>query len=123
MDTPLNDATSHMVKLLPSDIIILATDGLSDNLWDPEILAEVTGITESGQSTIQRPIQDIADSLCKRARTIGEDEWGESPFMVCSPNPLSDFSQEKSIMEGLPFQGGKLDDISIIVAQAELDEE
>jgi len=26
-------------------------------------------------------------------------------------------------MEGLPFHGGKLDDISIVVAKAELDEE
>ena len=31
--------------------------------------------------------------------------------------------QEKAIMEGLPFQGGKLDDISVIVARAELDED
>ena len=31
--------------------------------------------------------------------------------------------QEKAIMEGLPFHGGKLDDISIVVAKAELDEE
>jgi serine/threonine protein phosphatase PrpC len=83
MDTPLNDATSHMFNLLPSDTIVLATDGLSDNLWDQEILAEAAGITESGQSTIRRSIQDIADSLCKRARTVGEDQWGESPFMVC----------------------------------------
>ena len=31
--------------------------------------------------------------------------------------------QEKAIMEGLPFHGGKLDDISVIVARAELDED
>jgi len=79
-DTPLNDATSHVVKLLPSDTIILATDGLGDNLWDQEILSEVSGDNESG--TPKRSIQDIADTLCKRARAIGEDQWGESPFMV-----------------------------------------
>jgi protein phosphatase PTC7 len=79
-DTPLNDATSHVVKLLPSDTIILATDGLGDNLWDQEILSEVSGDNESG--TPKRRIQDIADTLCKRARTVGEDQWGESPFMV-----------------------------------------
>lgn len=85
-DTPINDATSHVVKLLPSDTIILATDGLGDNLWDQEILAEVTGITESGTTNPKRSIQDIADSLVKRARTVGEDKWGESPFMVI-PSP------------------------------------
>ena len=88
-DTPINDATSHVVKLLPSDTIILATDGLGDNLWDQEILAEVTGITESGTTNPKRSIQDIADSLVKRARTVGEDKWGESPFMVIpSPNGI-----------------------------------
>ena len=85
-DTPLNDATSHVVKLLPADTIILATDGLGDNLWDQEILAEVTGITESETTYRRRSVQEIADSLMKRARTVGEDKWGESPFMVA---PLS----------------------------------
>ena len=83
-DTPLNDATSHVVKLLPSDTIILATDGLGDNLWDEEILAEAAGLTESGVSSPRRTVQDVADSLCKRARAVGEDKWGESPFMVYS---------------------------------------
>jgi serine/threonine protein phosphatase PrpC len=70
------------VKLLPSDTIILATDGLGDNLWDPEILTEASGTTEPGVPSRKRSIQDIADSLCKRARAVGEDKWGESPFMV-----------------------------------------
>jgi protein phosphatase PTC7 len=74
-DTPIHDATSHVVNLLPSDTIVFATDGLSDNLWDQEILGEVTG---------KRPVQDIADSLLKRSRTVGEDQYGESPYMVFS---------------------------------------
>jgi protein phosphatase PTC7 len=80
-DTPLKDATSHIINLLPSDTIVLATDGLADNLWEEEILTEVAGITETG-NTKKRIVQEIADSLCKKARSVGEDKYGESPFMV-----------------------------------------
>ena len=88
-DTPLNDATSHAINLLPSDTIILATDGLGDNLWDHEILAEAAGITEPGPPKPRRTVQDIANSLCQKARAVGEDQWGESPFMVSCPIPDS----------------------------------
>jgi len=71
---------------LPSDKIILATDGLGDNLWDQEILDETTtAVVDSnggGGGPRKKGIQEIADSLVKRARTVGEDKWGESPFMV-----------------------------------------
>jgi hypothetical protein len=83
-DTPLNDATSHVVNLLPSDTIVFATDGLSDNLWDEEILAEVANLNESGATGTERSVQDIADSLLQRARAVGEDQYGESPYMVNS---------------------------------------
>jgi serine/threonine protein phosphatase PrpC len=79
VDTPLQHATSHILKVLPSDVIVVASDGLSDNLWDQEILVEVAGLDGKNQS-----VQDIADALCKRARAVGEDQWGESPFMVPS---------------------------------------
>jgi protein phosphatase PTC7 len=85
-DTPLHDATSHVLKLLPSDIIVLASDGLSDNLWDQEILVAIAGLNEDAT---KQSVQDIADVLCKRARAVGEDEWGESPFMVCLVFPFN----------------------------------
>src|SRR5277367_5517035 len=104
IDTPLNDATSHVVKLLPSDTIILATDGLGDNLWDQEILSEVSGDRESG--TPKRRIQDIADTLCNRARTVGEDKWGESPFMVpCLPRFVVLTSRKKLLWRDFRFMG------------------
>lgn len=123
VDTPRQDATSHVIKLLPSDKIILATDGLGDNLWDQEILDEATAVVDVDGTPKKKSIQNIADSLVNRARTVGEDKWGESPFMVSSFPGLSGINgyQEKAIMEGLPFHGGKLDDISIVVARAELD--
>jgi len=82
-DTPIQDATSHVVRLRPFDTIIIATDGLGDNLWDEEILAEAAGITESGEASLpRRSVQEIANALCTKARAVGEDKWGESPYMV-----------------------------------------
>lgn len=81
-DTPLHDATSHVINLLPSDTIVFATDGLSDNLWDEEILAEVANMNETGVTGTQRSVEQIADMLLKQARTVGEDQYGESPYMV-----------------------------------------
>jgi len=97
VDTPLQDATSHIVKLRASDTILLVTDGLSDNLWDEEIRAEVSGpqppakkaassSSSSEVAPVKPGIQQLADSLCKRARAVGEDQYGESPYMVLPPS-------------------------------------
>lgn len=37
----------HTIPAYPNDILILASDGLSDNLWDAEILDEVTRVRQS----------------------------------------------------------------------------
>lgn len=99
VDTPLQDATSHIIKLHASDTILLATDGLSDNLWDEEIRAEVSGTTpvatkkpsssSSPEAPVKPGIQQVADSLCQRARAVGEDQYGESPYMVLPPSRTS----------------------------------
>ena len=45
----------------------------------------------------------IASLLLKKAREVAEDTKRYSPF------------QEKAIQEGLYYQGGKMDDITIVV--------
>jgi hypothetical protein len=104
VDTPGQDATSHVIKLLPSDKIILATDGLADNLWDQEILDEATSIDSTTGK--KKGIQDIAENLVKRARTVGEDKWGESPFMVHPPLFIGVDAPGKSNYGGSPVSWG-----------------
>jgi len=56
-------------------------------------------------------------SSCRWRRSVwGIPIYGKQLSRTCADE------QERAVMEGLPFQGGKLDDISIVVARADLDE-
>ncbi|RCH79019.1 hypothetical protein CU098_006373, partial [Rhizopus stolonifer] len=114
-DSP-TDAQQFTVKIEEGDIIILGSDGLFDNLYDDEILEEVqncmdqqmTGADkEEGHKACMNKMtpQSISDTLALRARIVSEDP----------DNPSSPF-QVRAMHEGLYYQGGKADDISVLVA-------
>ncbi|KAI8089595.1 phosphatase 2C-like domain-containing protein [Halteromyces radiatus] len=119
-DSPM-DAQQFTIKVEEGDILILASDGLFDNLYDDEIMEEVQNCIEQGneqkkgsteeQSTTIIPIQEISDALAFRAKIVSEDP----------DNPTSPF-QVRAMHEGLYYQGGKADDISVVVAVINRDE-
>jgi serine/threonine protein phosphatase PrpC len=92
-DTPVANAVVSRVELEEGDIIIMATDGLPDNLWD----GEIADICAEGTSS-------LADRLVRAAKKIAIDPFAESPYM------------ERGIDEGLSMEGGKYDDISVVTA-------
>ncbi|KAG2226211.1 hypothetical protein INT45_003356 [Circinella minor] len=108
------DAQTFDIKVEKGDVIVLGTDGLFDNLFDKEILsivrAHVNAYTIPGSG--QRPPrllnfnpQKLSDALAARARSVSEDRRNmDSPF------------QTQAINEGYFHQGGKSDDISVVVA-------
>ncbi|KAI8140827.1 phosphatase 2C-like domain-containing protein [Fennellomyces sp. T-0311] len=108
------DAQTFDISVEKGDIVILGTDGLFDNLFDKEILsivrAHVNAYTIPGSG--QRPPrllnfnpQKLSDALADRARAVSEDRRNmDSPF------------QTQAINEGYFHQGGKSDDISVVVA-------
>ncbi|KAI7848188.1 phosphatase 2C-like domain-containing protein [Circinella umbellata] len=127
-----SDAQQFSIKIEEGDIIILATDGLFDNLFDDEILEEVQNCikeyeqSEDGQKENEEKKSDsssttttmsttttssttvpqlISDALAIRARIVSEDPG----------NPSSPF-QCRAMHEGMYYQGGKADDISVLVA-------
>lgn len=95
-DTPAANAVVDKVELEEGDIVILATDGLPDNLWDTEI-ADICAAAGKG-------VGGLADKLVNAAWKIAIDPFGESPYM------------ERGIDEGLSMEGGKYDDISVVTA-------
>ncbi|CAO3669239.1 unnamed protein product [Rhizopus stolonifer] len=111
-DSP-NDAQQFTVKVEEDDIVVLGSDGLFDNLFDDEILEEIKNSTEHPDSdhTTTTP-QTISDALLHRARVVSED----------TDNPTSPF-QVRAMHEGLYYQGGKADDISVIVAIVKKDDQ
>ncbi|KAL0064653.1 hypothetical protein AAF712_008351 [Marasmius tenuissimus] len=73
--TPANTVTSAQSFTLPvqaDDILILASDGLSDNLWDEDVIDEVNRFRQGGWLN-SAAIQDTsaADSLLRRRTLAG----------------------------------------------------
>jgi protein phosphatase PTC7 len=121
-DSPLQNAVVDEVGIEEGDIVLAMTDGVVDNLWEHEIVENVSESVrrwENGegrdagrrghQSTSQGSGEDggitfVAEELVSAAKVIAQDPFAESPFM------------EHAIEEGLASEGGKLDDISVVAA-------
>ncbi|CAO3598193.1 unnamed protein product [Absidia cylindrospora] len=105
-DSPM-DAQQFTIKVEEGDIMILASDGLFDNLYDDEIMEEVQQCIEKDPSSSlsETTTQAISEALAFRAKVVSEDP----------DNPTSPF-QVRAMHEGLYYQGGKADDITLIVA-------
>ncbi|CAG8435769.1 6478_t:CDS:2 [Scutellospora calospora] len=95
------DSQEFKIKIQKGDIIILGSDGIFDNLFEEDILEE---IAMSQRSSLKVDPQVISDSLAWRAKAASEDINNISPF------------QSRAMHEGLYYQGGKRDDISVLVA-------
>lgn len=96
-----------MISYFPK-LIILASDGLTDNLFDKDILRTVSHFVGLSSSIQECPLQDLASSLCHQARDVYE-----CGLSVCTP------LQQKYIEEGHSWAKqmtrGKLDDVTVVV--------
>jgi hypothetical protein len=100
-DTP-KDTQSFVVKIQEGDIVVLGSDGLFDNVFDEEIVDIVDSLTKAKPEDSDPQL--IADALLKRAREVAEDSrFASSPF------------QSRAIQEGFYYQGGKVDDMTVLV--------
>ncbi|CDS07785.1 hypothetical protein LRAMOSA01734 [Lichtheimia ramosa] len=105
-----SDAQQFSVKIEEGDVLIVASDGLYDNLFDDEILEEVQACIRDGEQGQSIP-QLISESLSQRAKIVSED----------INNPASPF-QSRAMHEGMYYQGGKADDITVLVAMIKREE-
>lgn len=109
-DTPAASSLLTTLDLLPGDMLVSSTDGLSDNVYPSQILEVIESETKAGEKAGQGKYDDddlsrMTKRLCGLAREKMADEWGESPF------------GDKAICEGIGFMGGKKDDVSILVSR------
>lgn len=111
-DSP-KDAQEFNVKIEEGDIVILGTDGMFDNVFDEDVVAIVQSYLRSvgGQPNSLEP-QQLTDALLRRAREVAEDtRYASCPF------------QSRAIDEGVYYQGGKMDDITVVVGIVKMDED
>jgi len=97
------------IRVRTGDLIVAATDGVFDNLFDHQVQALVArhlgGAWRSG-AAVEPQLQGLATSIVKTAQRIGQQEDQRD---VITPFALAAHS------EGLSFRGGKLDDTTVVV--------
>ncbi|KZW01488.1 protein serine/threonine phosphatase 2C [Exidia glandulosa HHB12029] len=127
-----SDAQSIVLKVQPDDIVILSSDGMSDNLWDEDVLDEVQKFASDVNDTSLGPAAStirkhtmpalLSEALCSRAKRASESRPARHPVRTLEPVvdardldcdlPFARRARE----EGIKFSGGKADDISVLVA-------
>lgn len=95
-------AARYKVELQPGDVIVAGTDGLWDNCFHNEILAVIRHCVDSGI-----PADKTAQMMAHYARHRAADTKFASPFAYAA------------YQANIRFLGGKMDDITVIVAFVE----
>jgi len=109
-DQPEQSAVST-VQLQEGDVVVLGSDGLFDNLFPHEIAAAAAHAGPPPASLwarLTRPSLDVrrtADLLLQRALIASQDRSRDTPF------------SQDALKYGLQYNGGKPDDITVIVAR------
>jgi protein phosphatase PTC7 len=100
-DSP-NDADCVELELQPGDVVVASTDGVGDNLFPEEIVSIVReGLTLGKSET------EMATRIAQVASSRANSTVGRSPFSV------------NAQQSGYEYSGGKLDDITVVVAIVE----
>ncbi|KAL5209037.1 hypothetical protein ABZP36_004660 [Zizania latifolia] len=99
-DDPLKLVQKYNIDLQEGDVIVTATDGLFDNVYEQEIAAVISKSLEAGLKPTE-----IAEFLAARAKEVGRSASGRSPF------------SDAALSFGyLGYSGGKLDDVTVVVS-------
>jgi len=100
------DAAKQTIQVQEGDVLVTATDGLFDNLFDAQILEIVESALHKKTLAQFEPLE-VSNRLVKAASEVATDTRSCSPF------------ETKALEQGLFFQGGKMDDISVVVSIVE----
>ncbi|BFG31177.1 hypothetical protein CerSpe_174510 [Prunus speciosa] len=99
-DCPKAAEEFEVEELRPGDIIVLGTDGLLDNIFASEIEEVIVAYEVSGQDC-----EDLASYIANLALYNSLDKYNVSPF------------QMEARKAGREHVGGKIDDITVVVAR------
>jgi protein phosphatase PTC7 len=97
------EGATTRIEVLPGDVVVLASDGLGDNVTEDEIGERLVDL----QRTVAQREQFVtsaAETLTVKANLYGADQERQSPFEIHARE------------SGVNFTGGKLDDVTVVVA-------
>jgi len=93
------DGTCDRVGLAPGDVLVLATDGLWDNVWERDVERIVAA---AGRAKGEAAVEGLAAALAETAAANGGNAQFLSPFAA-------------AVRElGHAYTGGKLDDVTVV---------
>ena len=103
-DTPAN-ADLYSAACLPGDLVIVGTDGMFDNLFIGDIAAYLSKDSRSKPGpNLAGNLQSLTHDLAMLAYNTSRDQKAKTPFA------------KGANKNGYTHQGGKMDDITIVVA-------
>lgn len=104
---PSEIAWVEAVKLQENDIVLMCSDGISDNLYESEIVEYVDeGLNRKGLD-----LRQCANYLLSKAKAVAFDDYAFTPYNErVNALPKEKFGNKVSV-------GGKLDDMSICMAR------
>ncbi|KAL1956336.1 hypothetical protein VTO42DRAFT_7419 [Malbranchea cinnamomea] len=116
VDTPRQNAVLTVLELEEDDIVVAVSDGVTDNLWEHEVSKVVLDSVQHWASKEDHTLEETdigkggdmvyaAQQLLLSAREVAQDPFAQTPYM------------EKALGDGLAIEGGKMDDISVVLAR------
>lgn len=112
------DGTTLEFELKTGDIIVMASDGVFDNVHDRQILSLTRGVSEG-----ETDVNSLAEKIAVLANNVSYDINADTPYSRAVQNEYDNLKKEGRSLSsmGFPatssplvFKGGKLDDISCI---------
>ena len=116
----IDDAEVYRIPVRQDDVIILATDGVLDNVWTKDIVSLAPRSAEE--------VDGAADALASLAAVHGLDETYESPYCVEASlegldipiwEKLARVSFNRGRVQLGKLLGGKLDDVTVVIGYVE----
>lgn len=98
-DYPYN-ADEYEIQCLPGDIVLVATDGVTDNLS----VQDMCQILNSMNAKSEIDMAKLAQAVASESFLAAKDTRRDTPFA------------ESARANGLQYQGGKMDDITVVTA-------
>jgi protein phosphatase PTC7 len=113
-DVPQSSLHS-VVSVLPGDVIVMASDGFFDNVWDEDLARLVKHSCLIEDVDQKDCVANMAEHLALVAASNSQDDMYRSPWSVeCSKK-----GDNVSLLRKLFPRGGKVDDITVVLARVE----
>ncbi|KAI5957390.1 hypothetical protein CANMA_004394 [Candida margitis] len=105
---PSDFAWIDSIKLKEGDYIVMCSDGITDNLYESEIINYLDEFVNMKKNNVKT----IANKLLIKAKEVAFDDYAYTPYNEKVNQTLNKNSTRKS-----NSVGGKVDDMSIVVAK------